>query len=219
MAVYQCAHFSTNPMQSHKQAVMRIGKYLLSSKNKGMIYSPDPSKGIEVYVHADFVGGWNPTQAQDADNVYLRTGFVIYYAKCPVYWQSKLQTEIALSTAEAEYIAMSAALREMIPMAALMHEMNECFPIYLPSPKFIIKVLKDNQSCIAMAENPKFNPRTKHIAINTITFGSMSSLKQIQMGSFSLSTVLQMIRMLIYLLNLSEMIFSTSSGGICWGCN
>jgi hypothetical protein len=44
-------------MQLHEQAVMRIGRYLLSSKNKVMIYSPDSSKGIEVYVDADFAGG------------------------------------------------------------------------------------------------------------------------------------------------------------------
>ena len=47
----------------------------------------------------------------DADNVMSRTGFVIMYANCPIYWVSKLQTEIALSTAEAEYIALSQALR------------------------------------------------------------------------------------------------------------
>jgi hypothetical protein len=76
-----------------------------------------------------------------------------------------LHTKIALSTAEAEYILMSQALRETIPLATLMREMSEIFPLYLPSPKFIIKVQEDNQSCIAMAENPNFTPRTKHIAI------------------------------------------------------
>ena len=45
MAVHQCARFSINPMRSHEQAVMRIGRYLLSSKEKGMIYSPDPKRG------------------------------------------------------------------------------------------------------------------------------------------------------------------------------
>jgi hypothetical protein len=73
--------------------------------------------------------------------------------------------EIALSNAEAVYIEMSQAPRETIPLATLMREMNEIFLLYLPSPGFIIKVREDNQSCIAMAENPKFTPRTKHIAI------------------------------------------------------
>jgi hypothetical protein len=76
-----------------------------------------------------------------------------------------VQTEIALSTAEAEYIAMLQALRETIPLATLMREMNEIFPLYLPSPKFIIKVQEDNKSCVAMAKNPKFTPWIKHIAI------------------------------------------------------
>jgi hypothetical protein len=146
-------------MHSHEQAVMRIGRYLLSTRDKGMICKPDSSKGLEVYVDADFAGGWDPADPGNADNIYLRTGFVIWYASCPIFWQSKLQTKIALSTAEAEYIALSQALMN------LMKEINVVFLLYLPQPKFVIKVREDNQSCIAMANNPKFSPRTKHIAI------------------------------------------------------
>jgi hypothetical protein len=130
-----------------------------------MVYKPDSSKGLEVYVDADFAGGWDPGDPGNAENVYSRTGFIIRYASCPIFWQSKLQTEIALSTAEAEYIALSQALRETIPTMNLMKEINVIFPLYLPKPKFAIKVREDNQSCIAMANNPKFSPRTKHIAI------------------------------------------------------
>ncbi len=50
-------------------------------------------------------------------------------------------------------------------MTYLMREMNVIFPLYLPRPKFILKVQEDNQSCIAMTNNPKFTPQTKHIAI------------------------------------------------------
>jgi hypothetical protein len=85
MAVHQCARFSSNPMRSHEHAVMQIGRYLLSSKDKGMIYAPDPKRGLEVWVDSDFAGGWNPEEAGNADNVYSRTGFIIYYAGCPVY--------------------------------------------------------------------------------------------------------------------------------------
>jgi hypothetical protein len=165
MALHQCPRFSVFPMCSHEQAVMRIGWYLLSTHEKGMKYKPDSSKGLEVYVDANFVGGWDPADPGNTDNVYSRTGFVIQYASCPIFWQSKLQTEIALSTAEAEHIALSQALRETIPMMKLMKEINIISPLYLPQPKFIIKVEEDNQSCIEMANNPKFSPRTKHIAI------------------------------------------------------
>jgi KUP system potassium uptake protein len=68
---------------------------------------------------------------------------------------------------KAEYIALSQALRETLPMTSLMKKINVIFPLYLPSPspRFVIKAREDNQSCIAMAQNPKFSPRAKHIAI------------------------------------------------------
>ncbi len=85
MAVHQCARFSSNPMRSHEQAVMRIGQYLLSTQDRGMTYTPDPTKGIKMYVDADCAGGWDPGDAMNADNVYSQTGYVIWYAGCPIY--------------------------------------------------------------------------------------------------------------------------------------
>ena len=131
MAVHQCARFSVSPMRSHEQAVMRIGCYLLSTHDKGMTYKPDSSIGLEVFVDADFAGGWDPADSGNADNVYSRTGFVIRYAGCPIFWQSKLQTEIALSTAEAEYIALSP-----FPVMNLMKEINVIFPLSI-EPKWV----------------------------------------------------------------------------------
>jgi hypothetical protein len=102
MAVHQTARFLVNPMRSHELAIMRIGCYLCNNCERGITYKVDKTKGIEVYVEADFAGCWSAADADNADNVLLRTGFVICYANCPLVWCSKLQTEIALSTAEAE---------------------------------------------------------------------------------------------------------------------
>jgi hypothetical protein len=90
ITTHQCTCFSIHPMCSHEQAVMKIGRYLLSTKEKGVIYKPDLQRGIELFVDADFAGGWNPYDAFDADNVYSCTGYVISYVGCPVFWQSKL---------------------------------------------------------------------------------------------------------------------------------
>ena len=107
MATHQCARFSINPMRSHELAVMTIGQYLLLTKERGMIYRPDSKRGLEVFVNANFAGGWGAFDAENADNIYSYTEYVIFYAVCSIFWQSKLQTEIALSTAEGEYIASS----------------------------------------------------------------------------------------------------------------
>ena len=167
-------------MCSHKQAAIQIGRYLLSTKEKGKLYKPDLSKGIEVFVDAQFAGGWDSTNAMSADNVYSCTGYVIFYAGCPIFWQSKLQMEIALSMAEAEYIALLQAMREIIPMTNLIWEMNVIFPLYLPQPKFVLKFQEVNQSCIAMTNNLKFTPQTKHFAIKYHNFATMSRHTLIQ---------------------------------------
>ena len=80
-------------------------------------------------------------------------------------WCSKLQTEIALSTTEAEYISLSKAMRGVIQLMNLMVEVGDIFPLHNPKPKFHCKVFEDNNSCIRVAESPKFTPRTNHIAI------------------------------------------------------
>jgi hypothetical protein len=144
IATHQCARFSICPMRSHELAIMRIGRYLLSTKDKGMISRPNPTRGLEVFVDADFAGGWDLEDSENADNICSCTGYVICYAGCPMFWQSKLQAEIALSMAEAEYIALSQALRETLPMSNLMREMDVIFPLYLPKPKFVLKVRENN---------------------------------------------------------------------------
>jgi hypothetical protein len=120
---------------------------------------------LECYVDANFAGGWDISDPYDASNLMSRTGFVIKYADYPIYWKSKLQTEIALSTAEAEYIALSTALREVIPLLTVMEEINKVFPLMMNPPNFYCKVWEDNQSCITMETSQKFTPRTKHIAL------------------------------------------------------
>ena len=71
----------------------------------------------------------------DAENVMSRTGYVVMYTGCPLLWCSKMQTEVALSTTEAEYIALSQSLREVIPIMQLLKEINEVFPTLIRIPK------------------------------------------------------------------------------------
>jgi hypothetical protein len=65
-------------------------------------------KGFECYCDADFSGNWNKHLAPfDPSTAKSQSGWIVFYARCPVIWASKLQTQVALSTTEAEYIAMS----------------------------------------------------------------------------------------------------------------
>jgi hypothetical protein len=165
MATHQAARFCIDPKLSHERAIQRIGKYLVGTKDKGIIFKPDKTKGIECFVDADFAGAWNQADSDDAGSVLSRTGYVIMYAGCPLTWCSKLQSEIALSTTEAEYIALSQSLREVIPLIQLLKEINEIFPLHMPTPEIHCKVWEDNNGALSLAQKGKFSPRTKHIAI------------------------------------------------------
>jgi hypothetical protein len=110
MVMHQTACFANQPMLSHEKTSMRIGKYLLDTQTYGIIYKPDRSKGLECHIDANFAGGWSQADVENADNVLSWTGYVFLYADCPILWVSHLQTETALSTAEAEYISLSQAL-------------------------------------------------------------------------------------------------------------
>jgi hypothetical protein len=76
-----------------------------------------------------------------------------------VSWQSKKQRSVALSSTEAEYVALSFATQEAIWLKAFKFELGE------HSEKDAIVVLEDNQGAIALAKNPEFHKRTKHIDI------------------------------------------------------
>jgi hypothetical protein len=91
--------------------------------------------------------------------------------------------QIALSTAEAEYIALSQSLLDVIQLITLLQEINKVFPVNVKTLTFICKVYKDNQSCITMANTHKFSALTKHIALKYHHFCSHGKNSTIQISN------------------------------------
>ena len=90
-----------------------------------MILRVEKEQGLECYVDADFAGGYDKKKETNVRDCLSRTGYVIKYANCPLVWASKLQSTIALSTTEAEYMALSMATREVIYLMNLLDELQE----------------------------------------------------------------------------------------------
>ena len=172
-AIHQCARYSTDPRKDHGDAVRWIGRYLLGTPSKGLILRPDLTKSFEVFVDSDFCGNWHKKYAGEADSVRSRHGYIITYAGCPIVSKSQLQTEIALSTTEAEYTGLSYALREAIPLMELLKEMRKNgFGVLDHKLKVHCKVFEDNSGAIEMAVVHKWRPRTKHLATKLHHFRS-----------------------------------------------
>ena len=165
MAVHQCARFNNSPMLSHERAITRICHYLLTTHDQGILYNPNKNIGLQCYADADFTGGWTQVDANNPENLMSCTGYVITFAGCPILWSSKLQTEITLSTTEAEYVALSQAMREVLPIMDLMKELACVMNSNISKPNFYCQVFEDNSSPITVATCKKYTPRTKHIVL------------------------------------------------------
>ena len=147
-AVGMLARFSSKPNQSHWVAVKRVLRYLKGTVNYGLLYGDD--SGVLAYSDADWVG--------DIDDRKSTSGYMFQIAGGPVSWRSKKQDTVALSTAEAEYVALANAAQECAWMRRLLSELGD-------SQRGPTNILEDYQSCIAMAKNPKFHGRAKHVDI------------------------------------------------------
>jgi hypothetical protein len=102
-----------------------------------------------------------------------RTGYVLLFSGVPIMWVSKMQTQIALSTMEAEYIALSQSMRDLIPVREILKEIkNHMLGEDDFSPKCSSRskafkdatgeeyipqstIYEDNAACLQMARMPK----------------------------------------------------------------
>jgi hypothetical protein len=75
-----------------------------------------------------------------------------------VSWSSKLQTLVALSTTEAEYISAVEAGKEIIWLRQFLRELG----YKIPGPSVL---WMDNQSAIAMSKNPEHHRKMKHLSL------------------------------------------------------
>ena len=181
MPVHMCARYSNNPKMLHEQAVKYLGRYLLQTRKKGLILSPKNRFSLDAYVDADFAGLWHRNFSAMRDTALSRSGYIIMFCGCPIYWKSKLQSEVALSTCEAEYIALSQCMRELLPMRTILKELRHqlqnfelapsraitrSYESFIPKKLPASEIFEDNQSCLILATSEdQYRPRTKHINV------------------------------------------------------
>jgi hypothetical protein len=106
-------------------------------------------KGLIGYVDSDY--------AADLDRRRSITGYVFTVGSCAVSWRATLQSVVALSTTEAEYIAIYEACKELIWLKGLYAEFSgieSCISLHC-----------DSQSAVYLTKDQMFHERTKHIDI------------------------------------------------------
>jgi len=126
--------------------VKRICRYLLGTKDKGLIFD-SKEDSFDCWVDASYTSEWSSSSAMnDPNTARSRMGYTICYAGCPMIWASKMQTEIALSSTEAEYIALSQSMREVLPIMWLLEEaQKKGIKVNAKPCKVHCKVFEDNE--------------------------------------------------------------------------
>ena len=152
-AVGVVAKFSSNPTILHWSAVKRILRYLNGTIDLGLTYGRGDNFNLVGFSDADWAG--------DLDDRKSTTGYLFLLSGGPISWRSKKQSCVALSTAEAEYMALSAAIQEAVWLRRLISTFTEHKDEAVSSTT----IYEDNQSAICMSRNRQFHGRSKHIDI------------------------------------------------------
>ncbi|WVZ52358.1 hypothetical protein U9M48_003428 [Paspalum notatum var. saurae] len=125
-AVCLCARYQASPRTSHRQAVKRI---------------------FRGFSDADHAGCRIDRKSTSSTCQLLGTSLVS--------WSSRKQASVALSTAEAEYVAAASCCSQLLWMKATLSDFGLRFGR--------IPLLVDSTSAISVAKNPVLHSRTKHI--------------------------------------------------------
>ncbi|XP_020679642.2 uncharacterized protein LOC110097547 [Dendrobium catenatum] len=168
-----CQHMQ-NPTDQDFKTLKRILHYVKGTITYGFPITTGPLE-LRAYTDADW--------ASDASDRKSISGFCTFLGPNLISWTVKKQATVAKCSTEAEYRSLSSALSDVIWLRRLAEELQ------IPQPNPTI-IHCDNTSAIAIAKNPVFHARTKHIEIdyhfirqhinsNTVRLSHISSNDQI----------------------------------------
>ncbi|KAJ9513725.1 hypothetical protein QJQ45_015476 [Haematococcus lacustris] len=147
-AVGALARHMAAPTQQHWTAAKAVLSYLKGTASQGLVFGGNDS--LQGYCDADYAG--------DKDTARSTTGYVFTLHGAAISWSSRLQPTVAMSTAEAEYMAASGAVKEAVWLRKLMQDLG--------LPGTCVNLMCDNQAALQLLNNPMASARSKHISVH-----------------------------------------------------
>ncbi|GJU97516.1 retrovirus-related pol polyprotein from transposon TNT 1-94 [Tanacetum coccineum] len=142
------SRYVADPGREHWEAVKRILRYVKGTSYVALCFG-DLNLIVTRYVDSDNAG--------DLDGSKSTTRYVFTLSGGTVSWVSKLQSVVAMSTTESEYVAAAQASKEAVWLKMLLEELGH--------KQEKITLFCDNQSALYLARNPAFHSKTKHIRV------------------------------------------------------
>src|SRR3989337_2512868 len=150
LAISLAGTYQSNPGVDHWTMVKNILKYLKRTKDMFLIYGDDEELVVKGYVDASFNTYPNDSKSQ--------TRYVFILNGGAVSWCSSQQSVMTGSSCEVEYIAASEEGHEGVWMKEFISDLG-----VIPSASGPMTIFCDNTGAIAIAKEPRFHKRTKHI--------------------------------------------------------
>lgn len=147
-AASQLARFLSNPGMTHYHAALRVLVYLDNTRARCLDFKPNLKYTLDAYVDSNWA------------TKFSCTGAFFFFFGCPIFWISKLQRSVSLSSAEAEFFGASLAAKELIFLRELIIDLAKfgLFNVKLPSVIYC-----DSKSAIDISVDPVAFKKTKHI--------------------------------------------------------
>ncbi|KAH9741041.1 retrovirus-related pol polyprotein from transposon RE2 [Citrus sinensis] len=165
--VNKLSQYLSNPSVLHWQACKRVLRYLQYTADHGLQFYSSGSLSLTAFSDADW--------GSDLDDRKSVGGYCVYLGNNLVLWSSKKQHIVSRSTAESEYRALALTTAEVLWITYLFKELKVSL---LRSPVLYC----DNKSAEALASNPKYHSKTKHIELDLHFIREHVSRKELQIN-------------------------------------
>jgi hypothetical protein len=138
------------PNSAHLVAAKHILRYLQGTLSLGIRFQSS-SYTLITFTNSNCAG--------DPYNRRSTTGITVFLSNNRITWVSKKQHTVSRSSTEAEYRALAIGATELAWLRQVLCDLG----VYLPSAP---TMWCDNTNAIALASNPVFHSRTKHIEVD-----------------------------------------------------
>jgi hypothetical protein len=132
----------------HFAAAKHLLRYLKGTIDLSLTFR-SKNQQLIGYSDADWGGDLNTRRST--------TGYIFQLFGATIAWKSRLQSTVALSTTEAEYMATVDAAKQAMWLKQLLQELQFNFET--------ITLHNDNNGCIGLSKNPINHEKTKHISM------------------------------------------------------
>ncbi|KAJ8554708.1 hypothetical protein ON010_g9775 [Phytophthora cinnamomi] len=140
-----------NAKPADNPAVVRVLRYLKTTREHGIMYQRGAGNiTVEAFTDADWESNIDDRRSVSGVMVRIENG--------PVVFKSKFQRAVALSSAEAKYMALCMCVQEVLWTHAMLKDMGK-------EQVDEMQMWEDNQGAIALAQNAGYHARTKHVDI------------------------------------------------------